>query len=1385
MATKLGSLTLDLICRTGNFTQGMRDASNAANRELGRIEQSTNGASNAIKGLAVAALGSFSIHQVIAYTDSYTNLQNRLKLVTNSQQELSTATKDTFAIAQATAQSWGSVAQVYQRFAENSSRLGITMQQTASLTDTVSKAISISGASAASAEAALMQFGQALASGVLRGEEFNSIAEQAPALLKAIATGLGVNIGELRKMAGEGQLTGDIVIKALTKAKTSVDDLFSKTDFTIAQSFTQLNDSVTKFVGEAGQGSGAAKSLASSIKLVADNVDTIADVAMVGGFAFLTKAVLNQTIAMKESIAVSIQRRLADTASLESQVRLSMVEVQRTRAKVGELSAEQNLIVAKLRTNISTQERIILETRATQVAIQLAVAERNMTAATAQRTLAQNSLNASNAIGSRIMGVVGGPIGLLTIGVGALAAGYMYMQNQTAKATEKLAEQTDVANKTKEELLALQGVQKNGAKSELQEAFKGQNKELKELNYVFNAHLIELQNAYRGNLQIVEISNKVRQGIMSQEQAIESLNQLDFISPDQLKQLQRDNELYSEKLPVVNKVQEALKVFGITTELAGNKSSNAAFMHDKQANSLDNVASAASNAKSKLQEYIKSLNDQNYSNNLTIGYLNQGYSAEQAQALSKAWSEAFATSSIVTKEQQDLILKSVDLEKQKSDLISERSKKEKDSTREAEKKFKYTQSELLMLQKIANLSAKADLDGISAKYGIPKNYLAGLMAQESKGNPNAVSPTGAIGYFQTTSGYRKDNGISVADSKNLPVIADVVARNLAKAYKELGSWESAIRSHNAGVGGSRQFDKTGRVSGSSERNKEVANFAPSVNKWIVGLGGSELKAKGTSDTMGDLKDYLDFVKQQAESRKSLELNVANEVTKIRESLKDKLIEIDKAGFTPERTAEIKAEYQARADNEIAIAEYTLKSKLEEYSSFMKTDEQLLKDSFDQKKFYASRDIELSKEQRTQAVALIDKQYNYELAKSKLVREQQLLQSKEFYMSELQLAQAKYDIERRLLDQSNEDPKEQAFKSQMLALQHQADLSTRLRDASTGWESVQAQMNGSTGRYQVSQDRLSRMGVSQNLLETQSADVERQEQEPGADLQKLAEVREQIWADHNKRMIDIENQYQTDSLNLQLTQAQQLTGSFANMFKGILGESSGAYKTMFAMQQGFALTQAGMNLWSSVSDAYAKEPGTVWQKVAAGAKAALDQGTFLAMIQAITPQGFATGGHITGKGTGTSDDIPIMASNGEFMMKASAVSKLGLSALNYMNLTGEIPDHSKYMSMKSPSTQSDLSIQKFKDGGEIGVPRLNYTDVDSRRFNSIPKNSSQGEGVNKVIINNYGSEKVETSKDADGNLMVTIGKIIDSAVDRGIDRNMKQGYPLGKALKGVR
>ncbi|MBJ8450339.1 tape measure protein [Acinetobacter bereziniae] len=1359
MATKLGSLTLDLICRTGNFTQSMRDASNSANRELGRIEQSTNGATNAIKGLAVAALGSFSVHQVIAYTDSYTNLQNRLKLVTNSQQELNTATKDTFAIAQATAQSWGSVAQVYQRFAENSSRLGITMQQTASLTDTVSKAISISGASASSAEAALMQFGQALASGVLRGEEFNSIAEQAPALLKAIATGLGVNIGELRKMAGEGQLTGDVVIKALNKAKTSVDDLFSKTDFTIAQSFTQLNDSVTKFVGEAGSGSGAAKTLASSIKMVADNVDTIASAATLGGVAFLTKAVISQTIAMRESVAASMQRRLADTAALESQVRLSALEVQRMRQVTALAMTELNLARQEFNSATTRSARATATIRLTQAEVAHNIALNQSTVAIGANTAAQNALNSSRLLGTRALALVGGPIGALTLGVTALAAGYMYMESQAAKANQKLSEQADVANKTKEELLALEGAQKKGAIVDLKAAFDSQNKSLYALTFQFKTYMRMIEDANKGNLEVARISDLVHAGKISEIDALSQLNKMNVITPEQFKQGESYVNSLENTRKEANNSANALKVFGINVELMGNKSSNAASKVKEISKEAVTTSEKVKALDGAIQKFISNSLSSSLQNEERLKLYNKGLTKEAADLLLNARDAAGITGTNKQLPMGALVLLGRELitTNEIKKVEDERNKSEKERTKELEKQ----QNVLRLSSQILSNASKYNFGAIEAKNGLPSGTLSAIHAIETgnTGLTNQVNKkTGATGGFQFLAGTAKQYGVN--DRKDLAQSAEGAGKYmgyLLKLFK--GDLEKAVRAYHAGEGNIQRGTNIGKYN-----NDYWAKF----QGFVAGKSGFSGSSKDFTDSLKNQTEYLQKTIQEIDQLREQYSNA--DVVRNKKRIAE-ISEAERLGQT-----QLISKINERYSNESRLAELQFE---EQINGFNWTEDEKLKNQAEINKTQISLSTELNDIQKQLAKESIDDQLAYSLEKSKLAKEQRLLQSKEFYMSELQLAKAKYDIERRLLDQSNEDPKEKAFKSQMLALQNHVDMNRRLKDASTGWDTIQAQMNGSTGRYQVSQDKFSRMGASQNLFDTQMADVENQEQEPGADLQKLAEVREQIWAAHNQRMIDIENQYQTDSLNLQLTQAQQLTGSFANMFKGILGESSGAYKTMFAMQQGFALTQAGMNLWSSVSDAYAKEPGTLWQKVAAGAKAALDQGTFLAMIQAITPQGFATGGHITGKGTGTSDDIPIMASNGEFMMKASAVSKLGLSALNYMNITGEIPDHSNYMSMNSQSNQSDLSIQKFKDGGVIGVPRLNYTDVDSRRFNSIPKNSSQGEGGGDITIQvNVTDSGVNTSGGNTQN-QKQLGDAIGNAVRAVIMKEKRQGGLLSK------
>ncbi|MDF7470210.1 tape measure protein, partial [Proteus mirabilis] len=187
--------------QTEQFGQSIRVSLQAITVQQERMVSQTAKSSALFARFASVTASALSIHQVINYADSWTELQNRLKLVTESSVELNKATQAVYDIAQKTYQSLDATAQVYQRFADNADRLGLSQQKVAELTETVSKAVAISGASATAAQAALTQFGQALASGQLRGEELNSVMEQTPALAKAIADGMNVSVGELRKKA--------------------------------------------------------------------------------------------------------------------------------------------------------------------------------------------------------------------------------------------------------------------------------------------------------------------------------------------------------------------------------------------------------------------------------------------------------------------------------------------------------------------------------------------------------------------------------------------------------------------------------------------------------------------------------------------------------------------------------------------------------------------------------------------------------------------------------------------------------------------------------------------------------------------------------------------------------------------------------------------------------------------------------------------------------------------------------------------------------------------------------------------------------------------------------------------------------------------------------
>lgn len=236
-----------------------------------------------------------AVGDVLKTADAYANLAARVKLVSGEGAAFDEVFQGVFETAKATNSSLENTGTLVARIATAGKDIGVTNQESLALTRTINQAIQLSGGSADAADAAITQLIQGLQSGVLRGEEFNSVMEQAPRLARALADGLGVPIGKLRQLAETGQLTSSTVIQALRGQREAVEREFGTLPATVGRAITNLQTEWTKFVGEASQNSGATSTIAAGINLLADNLQNVADVAGRAG-SVLTAALAVQGV---------------------------------------------------------------------------------------------------------------------------------------------------------------------------------------------------------------------------------------------------------------------------------------------------------------------------------------------------------------------------------------------------------------------------------------------------------------------------------------------------------------------------------------------------------------------------------------------------------------------------------------------------------------------------------------------------------------------------------------------------------------------------------------------------------------------------------------------------------------------------------------------------------------------------------------------------------------------------------------------------------------------------------------------------------------------------------------------------------------------------------
>lgn len=247
-----------------------------ASHNLQRVSREVDGLTDALKALGGGLISIATVAEIARLADTYRLVSNRLRIVTSSTAELNTIQDELIDLSNRTRSSFTATADLYSRVARSSRNLGLSQQDLLDFTETVSKSIRISGSTAQEAAAGVIQFGQALASSRLSGDELRSVLEQMPRLARAIAEGMGVGIGRLREMGETGELTADRVIAAINKVAPEIATEFDQLAPLVSEALTTVESSFTAIIGEFDEFYGVSVIVANAIIDVRDQVLVLA-----------------------------------------------------------------------------------------------------------------------------------------------------------------------------------------------------------------------------------------------------------------------------------------------------------------------------------------------------------------------------------------------------------------------------------------------------------------------------------------------------------------------------------------------------------------------------------------------------------------------------------------------------------------------------------------------------------------------------------------------------------------------------------------------------------------------------------------------------------------------------------------------------------------------------------------------------------------------------------------------------------------------------------------------------------------------------------------------------------------------------------------------------
>lgn len=476
-------------------------ASRDTRRAIAELTGQLDSAKSSALGLAGAFAGAFATGHLISLADEWNSVNARLKQASQSTDDFSNSQRLLMDISQKTGTSFSDNANLFSRSAASMREFGYDSAQVLDITEAISTGLKLSGANAQESSSVITQFSQALAQGVLRGEEFNSVNENGDRVIRALAAGMGVARKDLKSMADQGQLTIDKVVPALISQLGKLRNEFGELPQTVSSSTTKVENAFMQWVGGANEASGATRTLTGILDGVANNIDEVATAAGVLVAVGAARYFGNMALSARSATADIINTAKSEVALAEAQVRGTQISTARARAAV--YRAQKALEAAR-----GTDTQAAAEKR-------LAAAQGSLSRNITARASAQSALNSVTSVGSRLLGgalgLVGGIPGLVLLGAGAWYTMYQNQEQARLSAQDYAKTIDQVREKTK--LMSLPEAADSEGKT---------RKALDEQNRLIDEQRIKVRNLQRD----VDTLNKARnqyQGMLDDSDLIDGI----------------------------------------------------------------------------------------------------------------------------------------------------------------------------------------------------------------------------------------------------------------------------------------------------------------------------------------------------------------------------------------------------------------------------------------------------------------------------------------------------------------------------------------------------------------------------------------------------------------------------------------------------------------------------------------------------------------------------------------------------------------------------------------------------------------------------------------------------------------------------------------------